>query len=160
MKRAYREHPYRWTTIGDPEHIMAARDEEFQEFYDSFYVPNNAVLVVAGDIDEAEAQQLVKKYYNDIPSARERFIVHLLLSRHWGQKYATQFSIISRCHWYCKPTVCLPWEQPTIMLSRCWVLCYRADKAHAYIKSWWTKSSWLWRWVLFPCPSTNHPAMP
>lgn len=68
MKRAYREHPYRWTTIGDPEHIMAARDEEFQEFYDSFYVPNNAVLVVAGDIDEAEAQQLVKKYYNDIPS--------------------------------------------------------------------------------------------
>ena len=70
MKRAYREHPYRWTTIGDPEHIMAARDEEFQEFYDSFYVPNNAVLVVAGDIDEAEAQQLVKKYYNDIPSGR------------------------------------------------------------------------------------------
>src|SRR5690606_39939170 len=45
MKRAFREHPYRWTTIGDPEHIMAAKDEEFEQFYNTFYVPNNAVLV-------------------------------------------------------------------------------------------------------------------
>lgn len=68
MKRAFREHPYRWTTIGDPEHIMAAKDEEFEQFYNTFYVPNNAVLVVAGDIDENSARSLVEKYYGDIPS--------------------------------------------------------------------------------------------
>jgi predicted Zn-dependent peptidase len=67
MKRAFTEHPYRWTTIGDPEHIMAAKDEEFQEFYKTFYVPNNAVLVLAGDIDETEAKALVQKYFGDIP---------------------------------------------------------------------------------------------
>ena len=67
MKRAFTEHPYRWTTIGDPEHIMAAKDEEFQEFYKTFYVPNNAVLVLAGDIDETKAKALVQKYFGDIP---------------------------------------------------------------------------------------------
>lgn len=68
MKRAYREHPYRWVTIGDPDHIRAARDEEFEAFYNSFYVPNNAVLVVAGDINEEQARRLVEKYYGDIPA--------------------------------------------------------------------------------------------
>lgn len=68
MKRAFSEHPYRWTTIGDPEHIMAAKDEEFETFYKTFYVPNNAVLVVAGDIHKEQAQSLVEKYYADIPT--------------------------------------------------------------------------------------------
>jgi predicted Zn-dependent peptidase len=70
MKRAFKEHPYRWTTIGDPEHIRAAKDEEFQQFYDQFYVPNNAVLVVAGDIEPEKTRQLVQKYFGDIPSGK------------------------------------------------------------------------------------------
>lgn len=71
MKRAFTEHPYRWTTIGDPEHIMAAKDEEFQEFYDTFYVPNNAVLVIAGDIDEKETTKLVEKYFGEISKGKK-----------------------------------------------------------------------------------------
>ncbi len=67
MKRAFKEHPYRWTTIGDEEHIRAAEDHEFQEFYDMFYVPNNAVLVIAGDFEKAEAKKYVDKYYSSIP---------------------------------------------------------------------------------------------
>jgi zinc protease len=67
MKRAYKKHPYQWTTIGDEEHIRAAKDLEFQEFYDMFYVPNNAVLVIAGDFDKAQAKKWVDKYYSTIP---------------------------------------------------------------------------------------------
>lgn len=70
MKRAFKEHPYRWTTIGDPAHIMAAKDEEFQQFYEKFYVPNNAVLVLAGDIDVASAKDLVSKYFSEIPKGK------------------------------------------------------------------------------------------
>ncbi len=71
MKRAFTEHPYRWTTIGDPEHIMAAKDEEFHEFYNTFYVPNNAVLVIAGDIDEKETTKLVEKYFGEISKGKK-----------------------------------------------------------------------------------------
>lgn len=71
LKRAFTEHPYSWPTIGDPEHIMAAKDEEFQEFYDTFYVPNNAVLVVAGDINKEEAKKWIEKYYSTIPTGKK-----------------------------------------------------------------------------------------
>jgi len=67
LDHAFTKHPYRWTTIGNADHIMAAKDEEFKEFYNSFYVPNNAVLVLAGDINYKETRDLVKKYFGDIP---------------------------------------------------------------------------------------------
>lgn len=72
MKRAFKEHPYRWATIGDEHHIMAAKDEEFREFYEMFYVPNNAVLVIAGDIDIKETKELVSKYFAEIPKGKKK----------------------------------------------------------------------------------------
>lgn len=66
--KAFQKHPYRWTTIGDADHIRAAKKEEFKYFYDEFYVPNNAVLIVAGDIQPQETKKLVKKYFSDIPA--------------------------------------------------------------------------------------------
>jgi predicted Zn-dependent peptidase len=71
LKRAFVKHPYNWSTIGNAEHIMAAKDEEFKEFYDSFYVPNNAVLVIAGDVNFKEIKNMVEKYYNDIPASNK-----------------------------------------------------------------------------------------
>jgi zinc protease len=71
LKRAFKEHPYQWPTIGDPEHIMAAKDEEFQLFYETFYVPNNAVLVLSGDLNVEESKLLVGKYFNEIPKGRK-----------------------------------------------------------------------------------------
>jgi len=76
FKRAFTEHPYRWTTIGDPDHIMAAKDEEFQAFYDRFYVPDNAVLVIAGDIDEKRTKELVSKYFANIPKGKTKNVSH------------------------------------------------------------------------------------
>ncbi|MGM0375342.1 MAG: M16 family metallopeptidase [Bacteroidota bacterium] len=67
MSRAFKKHPYQWTTIGDPDHIRAAEDDEFQEFYDMFYVPNNATLVIAGDIEIEPTREMVEKYFADIP---------------------------------------------------------------------------------------------
>ena len=66
--KAFNKHPYRWTTIGDAEHIRAAEKAEFKHFYDEFYVPNNAVLIVAGDIETNKAKTLVEKYFADIPA--------------------------------------------------------------------------------------------
>jgi predicted Zn-dependent peptidase len=71
MKRAFKEHPYRWTVIGDPEHIKAAKDDEFQSFYNQFYVPNNATLVIAGDIEIAKTKELIGKYFNEIPKGKQ-----------------------------------------------------------------------------------------
>lgn len=67
IKRAFTEHPYRSDVLGKDEHIWAAEDHEFEEYHRMFYVPNNAVLVVTGDIDIDETKQLVEAYFGDIP---------------------------------------------------------------------------------------------
>lgn len=67
MKRAYKVHPYRWTTIGNEEHILDSEDEDFVNFYNTFYVPNNAVLTIVGDFDPKEVKPLVYKYFAEIP---------------------------------------------------------------------------------------------
>ncbi len=66
-KNMFTKHPYRWATIGSMDHLDAASLEEFQAFNKKFYIPNNAVLVVAGDINIEETKKLVKKYFDDIP---------------------------------------------------------------------------------------------
>lgn len=65
-KNLFTKHPYRWATIGSIDHLDAATLEEFQAFNKKFYVPNNAVLVVAGNFDKAQATQWIKKYYEPI----------------------------------------------------------------------------------------------
>ena len=67
LKRAFREHPYQWPTIGYMEDLNAASETDYQAFYKKFYIPNNATLVVAGDIDPLRAKELVGRYFDDIP---------------------------------------------------------------------------------------------
>ncbi len=62
----FKVHPYRWTTIGEMEHLDAATLEEFQAFNKKFYVPNNAVLVVAGQFDKETAKKWIKEYFGPI----------------------------------------------------------------------------------------------
>lgn len=66
-KRAYKEHPYRWTTIGSLEHLNSASLNEFMQFYETFYIPENATISIAGDIQIEEAKAMVKKYFAGIP---------------------------------------------------------------------------------------------
>lgn len=67
MSRAYTEHPYQWPVIGSMDHLNAAQEADFIDFYKTFYVPNNAVLSIAGDINIEETKKLIKKYFSGIP---------------------------------------------------------------------------------------------
>ncbi len=65
---AYKVHPYRWPTIGlIPEHIERATLEEVKDFFFHHYAPNNAVLVITGNIKSDEAFRLAEKWFSDIP---------------------------------------------------------------------------------------------
>lgn len=67
LVRAYQVHPYQWAPIGSMDHLNAATIEEFQQFYKDFYVPNNATLTIAGDIDYETTESLVRNYFSEIP---------------------------------------------------------------------------------------------
>jgi predicted Zn-dependent peptidase len=67
MQRAFTVHPYRWSVIGDMAHLDAADENDFINFYKTYYVPNNAILSIAGSIDIEEAKALVQKYFGTIP---------------------------------------------------------------------------------------------
>ena len=60
-------HPYRHSTIGSMADLSAASLEDVRNWFRENYGPNNAVLVLAGDIDAAEARPLVERYFGDIP---------------------------------------------------------------------------------------------
>ncbi len=71
-KNMYVKHPYRWAPIGSMEHLDAATLEEFQAFNKKYYVPNNAVLVVAGDLNDiAKTKEWINKYFGAIPRGRD-----------------------------------------------------------------------------------------
>ncbi|WP_404326194.1 M16 family metallopeptidase [Aerophototrophica crusticola] len=61
-------HPYSWTTIGSMEDLSAASLDDVKTWFNTYYGPNNAVLVLAGDIDAQAAKPLVEKYFGDIPA--------------------------------------------------------------------------------------------
>ncbi|GDX45820.1 peptidase M16 [Bacteroidota bacterium] len=67
--RLFDKHPYRWMPIGSMEHLDAASDEDYQQFYKDFYLPDNAVLTIAGDINKSTAKALVEKYFSTIPKS-------------------------------------------------------------------------------------------
>ncbi len=64
------EHPYHWPTIGSMEDISAASFEDVADFFRTYYIPNNASLVVAGDIDIEEAKQRVTYWFGEIPAGK------------------------------------------------------------------------------------------
>jgi zinc protease len=61
------DHPYHWPVIGSMEDLSAAGYEDVVGFFKSYYGPNNASLVVAGDIDPKDARRLVEKWFSEIP---------------------------------------------------------------------------------------------
>ena len=67
----FKKHPYKGTTIGKMAHLDAATLEEFQAFNKKFYVPNNAVLVVAGDINKVDVKRMVQDYFGPIPRGED-----------------------------------------------------------------------------------------
>lgn len=72
---AFKRHPYRWPTIGWMPDIESFTPEDCAEFYRTYYAPNNATIVITGDVDEAQTLQLIQRHYGKIPKARiPRFV--------------------------------------------------------------------------------------
>ncbi|TVQ08380.1 MAG: insulinase family protein [Bacteroidetes bacterium] len=73
ISRAFTVHPYKGDVLGLDPHVRNATDEDIKNFHDMFYVPNNAVLVITGDIDKAETKKMVERYFGDIPAGTQEF---------------------------------------------------------------------------------------
>ncbi len=73
MKRAFRNHPYKWPIIGYMEHLDAAQESDYKQFYADYYVPNNATLSIAGDINVADAKNLINNYFASIPKKADPY---------------------------------------------------------------------------------------
>lgn len=63
----FKKHPYKNTTIGEMADLDSAKLEEFKAFFKKYYVPNNATLVVAGDINIEDTKKLINTYFGSIP---------------------------------------------------------------------------------------------
>lgn len=69
---AYQQHPYRWATIGkDISHIEDATLDDVRAFFFKYYLPNNAILVVAGNVTVEQVKQLCVKWFTPIPAGKD-----------------------------------------------------------------------------------------
>ena len=70
FKRAFPNHPYNWVPIGSMEHLDAAQEDDYINFYKDFYVPSNATLSIAGDLDIEQTKKWIAKYFGSIPKGQ------------------------------------------------------------------------------------------
>ena len=69
---AYKVHPYQWPTIGkDISHIEKATLDDVKEFFFRFYVPQNAIMVVAGNVSTEQVKKLADKWFGPIPGGKK-----------------------------------------------------------------------------------------
>ena len=66
----FKVHPYRWPVIGWMQDLDQIDLKKCREFYGSYYAPNNAVVIVAGDFDTKSAKALIDKYYSHLPASK------------------------------------------------------------------------------------------
>jgi zinc protease len=71
-KNLYPEgHPYNWQVIGELIDLQSATVEDVKEFYDKYYGPNNATLVLAGDFEKVDVKPMIQKYFGEIKRRQE-----------------------------------------------------------------------------------------
>lgn len=70
MMRAFTTHPYHHSVIGSMEHLDAAQEQDYVNFYHDFYRPDNAILSIAGDIDIEQTKVLIDTYFKGIPRGK------------------------------------------------------------------------------------------
>lgn len=71
FRHGFRKHPYKDPNIGYMADLNNAEEADFKRFYEMYYVPNNAILSIAGDIDIEQTKALVDKYFAGIPRGAE-----------------------------------------------------------------------------------------
>jgi zinc protease len=93
FKRAFSEHPYKWVPIGSMEDLNAAQEEDYVNFYRTFYVPHNATLSIAGDLNVEQAKKWIAAYFGTIPNGEKLDIYRdkeFLTLEKFQAKYAAQ----------------------------------------------------------------------
>jgi len=65
---AFKAHPYKWPVIGWMSDLEAIDRDDCAEYFRTYYAPNNAILIVAGDFDAGDAMKLIHEYYDGIPA--------------------------------------------------------------------------------------------
>ena len=83
---AYMAHPYRWPVIGYESDIKNWKKSDLQQYFDTYYAPNNAVVVMVGDITPDEVKTLAKKYLEPIPSRKPPRPIHTKEPPQMGEK--------------------------------------------------------------------------
>ncbi len=71
LSHSFKEHPYQWSPIGSMDDLNAAEEADYKQFYADFYVPDNAVLSIAGDLDIEETKKMIDLYFKDIPRSKK-----------------------------------------------------------------------------------------
>lgn len=89
---AYKKHPYQWSTIGkEISHIREATMEDVKSFYRKFYNPNNAVFVVAGNVDMKEVLKYSEKWFGPLENQSGKYIRNI--PEEPGQKNARELTV-------------------------------------------------------------------
>lgn len=83
---AFIAHPYRWSVIGYESDIKNWKKSDLQKYFETFYAPNNAVVVMAGDITLGKVKTLTKKYFEPIPAQTPPRPVHTKEPEQMGEK--------------------------------------------------------------------------
>ncbi|MFT5168928.1 MAG: zinc protease [Saprospiraceae bacterium] len=71
LSHSFKKHPYQWSPIGSMDDLNAAEESDFKQFYKDFYVPNNAVLSISGDLDIESTKMMIDLYFKDIPRSEK-----------------------------------------------------------------------------------------
>ncbi len=86
FNNAYIYHPYHWTPIGFMRDILNWTIEDIRAFHKTYYQPKNAIIVVAGDVNESEVFELAKKHFEQIPNCCDIPKVHQIEPKQDGPK--------------------------------------------------------------------------
>ena len=109
-------HPYRHPTIGSMEDLDAASLEDVQQWFRDYYGPNNAVLVLAGDIDVPTAREKVERFFGDIPAGPEVDRYETWVPKRATNTHEVQFD-----------------EVPGVLVNRAWVVPPRSTRERALL---------------------------
>jgi predicted Zn-dependent peptidase len=93
---AYDNFGYKHSTIGSMADLNAATVDDVKDFFRTYYAPNNAVLVLVGDFDPADALQKVEKYFGSIPSQPAPPPVAMEEPEHYGERRETIYDALAR----------------------------------------------------------------
>lgn len=83
---AFRAHPYSWSVIGHASDIANWSLADLESFHKTFYAPNNAIVVIAGDVKVAEVKKLAKQYFEPIPAQPKPRKVHTVEPEQKGER--------------------------------------------------------------------------